>query len=74
MLLRQSFGDNRHAYTHYAQMARRCRDFTVSAIPNIKCDTSYRYIPKPILSKLGNPRKIRFPIKGDSVVVEGQDQ
>ena len=50
------------------------QDFTVSIIPNIKCDTSYRYIPKPIRNKLGNPRKIRFSIKGDSVVVEGQDQ
>ena len=50
------------------------RDFTVSVIPNVKCDTSYSYIPKPILNKLGNPRKIRFSIRGDSVVVEGQDQ
>ena len=48
------------------------KDFTVSVIPNVKCDTSY--IPKPILNKLGNPRKIRFSIRGDSVVVEGQDQ
>ena len=50
------------------------RDFTVSVIPNVKCDTSYSYIPKPILNKLGNPRKIRSSIRGDSVVVEGQDQ
>ena len=39
------------------------RDFTVSVIPNIKCDTSYRYTQKPILNKLGNPRKIRFSIR-----------
>ena len=55
-------------------MARDVRDFTVSVIPNVKCDTSYSYIPKPILNKLGNPRKIRFSIRGDSAVVEGQDQ
>ena len=39
------------------------RDFTVSVIPNIKCDTIYRYTQKPILNKLGNPRKIRFSIR-----------
>ena len=50
------------------------QNFTVSIIPNIKCDTSYRYIPKPILNRLGNLREIRFSIKGDSVVVERQDQ
>ena len=42
------------------------QDFTVSAIHNIKCDTSYRYIPNPILNKLGNSRKIRFSIRGVS--------
>ena len=42
------------------------RNFTVSVIPNIKCDTSYRYIPKPILNKLGNPRKIRFSIMSEN--------
>ena len=33
--------------------------------------TRYSNIPKPVLVKLGNPDRIRFSIRGDTVVVEG---
>ena len=48
-------------------------EFSVSVIPNVRCNTSYSYIPKPILSKLGNPSGLKFIIKGKDVVVRSRD-
>ena len=45
------------------------KEFDVSVIRNVKCDTSYSYIPKPILAKLGDPKRLRFVIQGNKVIV-----
>ena len=45
------------------------KEFDVSVTRNVKCDTSYSYIPKPILAKLGNPKRLRFVIQGDKIFV-----
>lgn len=45
------------------------KEFEVSIIRNVKCDTSYSYIPKPILAKIGNPKRLKFVIHGDKVQV-----
>ena len=45
------------------------KEFDVSVTRNVKCNTSYPYIPKPILAKLGNPKRLRFVIQGDKIFV-----
>ena len=37
-------------------------------------DTSYSYIPKPILAKLGNPSGLKFIIRGEDIVVCKPDE
>lgn len=49
-------------------------EFDVSVTRNVKCDTSYSYVPKPILVKLGGPKRIRFVIRGDEILVTRTDQ
>ena len=48
-------------------------EFNVSVIPNIRCNTSYSYIPKPILSRLGNPSGLKFIIRGEDIIVRPRD-
>ena len=48
-------------------------DFAVSVVANIQADTSYSYISKPILNKLGNLKRLIFPIRGDAVTVGNAD-
>lgn len=45
------------------------KEFNVSIIRNVKRDTSYSYIPKPILAKLGNPKGLTFVIEDDKILV-----
>ena len=45
-------------------------DFTVAVTTNVQAGTRYSNIPKPVLVKLGNPDRIRFSIRGNTVVVE----
>ena len=49
------------------------KKFNVSIIYNVKRDTSYSYIPKPILAKLGNPKGLQFVIQGDKILVTRPD-
>lgn len=49
-------------------------DFAVSVVANVQADTSYSYIPKPILNKLGNPKRLVFSIRGDTVTVDNADR
>ena len=48
-------------------------DFTVAVTTNRQACTRSSNIPKPILVKLGNPDRIRFSIRGDTIVVESAD-
>ena len=49
------------------------KKFKVSITRNVKRDTSYSYIPKPILAMLGNPKGLQFVIQGDKILVTRQD-
>ena len=49
------------------------KEFSVSVTRNVRCDTSCTYVPKPILAKLGNPKRILFVIRGDKVLVTRED-
>ena len=47
--------------------------FTVSVTKNVKCRTSYSYIPKSVLDLLDTPRYLTFKIKdGQVTVTQGQ--
>ena len=48
-------------------------EFNVSVIPNVRCGTSYSYIPKPILGMLGNPSGLKFIIRGEDIIVDSRD-
>ena len=50
------------------------KEFTVSITRNRQRDTSYSYIPKPILAKLGNPSGLRFITRGEDIVVCRPDE
>ena len=54
--------------------AKNTKEFTVSVIKNEKRRTSYSYIPKPILERLGTPDKLKFVISGDDVLVRRPDE
>ena len=49
--------------------ARDADEFTVSITDNVRAGTSYSYIPKPVLRRLGNPRYLTFRIKNDGAVM-----
>ncbi len=48
-------------------------EFTVSVIRNRQRQTSYSYIPKPVLNKLGNPDGLKFVFRGDDILVVRPD-
>ena len=48
-------------------------EFTVSVIRNRQRQTSYSYIPKPVLDKLGNPDGLKFVFRGDDILVVRPD-
>ncbi|MDE0266162.1 MAG: hypothetical protein OXK17_03950 [Thaumarchaeota archaeon] len=50
--------------------ARDATEFTVSVTRNVTCGTSYSYVPKPVLKKLGDPRYLTFRIKDETITVE----
>ena len=51
-----------------------CTEFAVSITHNRQRDTSYSYIPKLILAKLGNPPGLKFVIRGDEILVLRPDE
>lgn len=53
--------------------AANAKEFRVSITHNVKRCTSYSYIPKPILAKLGNPKGLKFVIQDDKILVTGSD-
>ena len=48
-------------------------EFTVSVIRNRQRQTSYSYIPKPVLDRLGNPDGLKFIFRGDDILVVRPD-
>ena len=53
--------------------AANAKEFRVSITHNVQRGTSYSYIPKPILAKLGNPKRLKFFIQDDNILVTGSD-
>ena len=53
--------------------AANATEFKVSITHNVKRGTSYSYIPKPILAKLGNPEGLKFVIEGDKILLMRPD-
>ena len=49
-------------------------EFTVTVIPNKRLHTEYVNVPRPIRSKLGNPKYIKFIIDGNKIILEKSDQ
>ena len=52
--------------------AKDATEFTVSVTRNVKANTSYSYIPKPILDMLGTPRRITFALQDGLIVVRAE--
>ena len=48
-------------------------EFVVSVSFITGAGSSYGCVPKPILAKLGNPKKIRYTIQDDRVFVSNAD-
>ena len=48
-------------------------DFTMRVVPNVRAGTKYINVPPPVMEKLGNPKSIRFSMRGDAIVVESAD-
>ncbi|MCE2498832.1 MAG: hypothetical protein J4F28_07600 [Nitrosopumilaceae archaeon] len=53
--------------------AQDATEFTVSVTRNVKCKTSYSYIPKPILDMMGTPRRITFSVKDGVITVSAEE-
>ena len=49
-------------------------EFVVSITRNRQRGTSYSYIPKPVLAKLGNPSGLKFVFSGDDVLARRPDE
>ena len=49
--------------------AKDATTFTVSVTRNVRCKTSFSYIPRPILNLLGDPRYLTFEVKNGKVTV-----
>ena len=46
------------------------KEFTVSITHNGQRDTSYSYMPKPILARLGNPAGLKSIIRSEDIGVQ----
>ena len=53
--------------------AKNKTEFVVSVSFIAGAGSSYGCVPKPILTKLGNPKKIRYTIQNDQVLVSNAD-
>ena len=49
------------------------KEFRVSITHNVQRGTRYSYIPKPIIAKIGNPKRLKFFIQDDNMLVTGSD-
>ena len=53
--------------------ARDATKFTVSVTHNVQNTSSYSYMPKPVLRRLGNPKRITFTMHEDYIAVGRPD-
>ena len=53
--------------------ARDATEFVVSVSFITGAGSSYGYVPKPVLAKLGNPKRIRYTIQNDQVLASNAD-
>ena len=53
--------------------AKDATEFVVSVSFTPSAGSSYGCVPKPVLAKLGNPKSIRYKIRGDTVIVSNAD-
>ena len=53
--------------------AKGATEFTVSVTRKDKLKTSSSYIPKPVLDRLGTPKRITFVFQDELVVVRAED-
>ena len=53
--------------------ARDATEFVVSVSFISGAGSSYGCVPKPVLAKLGNPKRIRYTIQNDRVLVSNAD-
>ena len=58
---------------YMTKWAADATEFKVSITHNVRRGTSYSYIPKPILAKLGNPEGLLFVIRGNEILVTRPD-
>ncbi len=49
-------------------------EFKVSITANKQSNTSYSYIPKPILEQLGDPTSLKFLMTKGKIVVQSGDE
>lgn len=50
--------------------AKDATDFTISVTRNVASKTpSYSYVPKPVLSLLGDPKHLTFKVRNGQVTV-----
>lgn len=54
--------------------ARDATEFVVSVSFVKGAGSSYGCIPKPVLAKLGNPKAVKYTIRGDQVLVSGVEK
>ena len=53
--------------------AKSAIEFVVSVSFITGAGSSYGCVPKPVLAKLGNPKRIRYTIQSDRVLVSNAD-
>ena len=53
--------------------AKDATKFTVSVTHNVQSTSSYSYIPKSVLRRLGNPKRITFTMHDDYIAVGRPD-
>ena len=58
---------------YMTKWARDATEFTVSVTHNVQNTSSFSYIPKPVLKRLGNPKRIKFTMHDDCITVTGED-
>lgn len=53
--------------------AKNATEFVVSVSFITGAGSSYGCVPKPVLAKLGNPKRIRYAIHDDQVIINNAD-
>ena len=49
--------------------SKDAKEFTVSVTHNVQNTNSFCYVPKPVLLRLGNPKRITFTMHDDYITV-----